>query len=675
MEIALRSHDAAGRADMAAFLAGTGLVVLPEGEDERAAAVVLDGDARVSQLADTVVWLRQQHERRPIVVAGVAADSVGHVLMAGADDAVLAGATAEETRARIEHRVRLGVTGASDSHRLFQAVFEATPESIAILSLRSHRFVDVNDRMLADTGFDRADLVGQHPGECGLWSSVEPKAAATIRLLLSGNVRDQEVEIRTRSGVRRTVLASTERVSVGGEPCMLFLFRDITDRKRDEMELRRSLSLLDVQLNASLDGFLRTDPGGGIVDFNDRLPDLFGLEPREDGSLPPGAEYGWGRVAPGEDFASLWERLQDHPDEIYRDELTLNNGKAVELYSAPIVTTAGEEFGRAWYYRDITERRRAEDERDRYFTQSIDLLAVFDDEGVIERANPAWHALLGYSEEELIGRPVFLFVHPDDRDETIAAARGTLEGQPITGLRVRMHCRDGSERWIAWNVTPVSESGYTYSIGRDVTDLVSAEEEQERLLKELEANNQALEEQARQLNQMRLKAEYAATHDALTGSLERRAWRRISARMQPTAVALFDIDDFKSINDTYGHPVGDQVLREVAWRMHAGMSVEAIIGRLGGEEFGALFRGPIDVAEAYCEHMVRSLSNLPIRLSDGTARNVTISCGLAPWNPGRVSREDSLDRTYADADAALYQAKHAGRNRLVVHGRTSQAAA
>ena len=125
---------------------------------------------------------------------------------------------------------------------------------------------------------------------------------------------------------------------------------------------------------------------------------------------------------------------------------------------------------------DITERKRseaarlaAEQERDRFFDRSIDLLAIGNFEGYFERINPAFERLLGFSETEFISRPFIDFVHPDDRASTLAAAQGLADGQSVVDFENRCRCNDGSYVWVSWNATPYQQSNCWYGVGRDIS--------------------------------------------------------------------------------------------------------------------------------------------------------------------------------------------------------------
>lgn len=128
----------------------------------------------------------------------------------------------------------------------------------------------------------------------------------------------------------------------------------------------------------------------------------------------------------------------------------------------------------------------------------------------------------------------------------------------------------------------------------------------------------------------------------------------------PTSMALMDIDHFKKLNDTYGHEIGDVVLKAVAKKLSLLVGEKQhLIARIGGEEFGILFSGiDIEAAFEYCDHIRSEISKVRIVVDDEDI-SVTISMGLAT-----ISGSETFDNYLNAADQYLYLAKHSGRNRV-----------
>jgi PAS domain S-box-containing protein len=124
---------------------------------------------------------------------------------------------------------------------------------------------------------------------------------------------------------------------------------------------------------------------------------------------------------------------------------------------------------------------------DRFFDVSIDMLCFLDFNGYFKRLNPAWERTLGYTRAELMSRPFIEFVHPDDRERTLRQNAEVRAGGRALLFENRYLCKDGSYRWFRWNAAPDSGDKVIYSVARDVTEEKRAEEERERLVRELQS--------------------------------------------------------------------------------------------------------------------------------------------------------------------------------------------
>jgi diguanylate cyclase (GGDEF)-like protein len=167
------------------------------------------------------------------------------------------------------------------------------------------------------------------------------------------------------------------------------------------------------------------------------------------------------------------------------------------------------------------------------------------------------------------------------------------------------------------------------------------------------------------LLKVQVELERRATHDALTGARNRaslleileRELRRSLRTKAPTGVVIFDVDHFKKVNDTYGHPVGDEVLVEVASRCASAVRDYDVFGRYGGEEFLLLIPGgSLPDAAIVGGRLLDAIARRPFKTSAGEL-HVTASAGAASTGQGYVD----LDALIAAADTALYEAKRTGR--------------
>ncbi len=185
---------------------------------------------------------------------------------------------------------------------------------------------------------------------------------------------------------------------------------------------------------------------------------------------------------------------------------------------------------------------------------------------------------------------------------------------------------------------------------RETRRLIARSDRAER---EMNTLNQQLQTLSQQL-------EYRATHDALTGMLNRGAvidQAGQALRQRGGAMIVLDIDHFKRINDEFGHPAGDRVIQAIARCLQELVQAPAIVGRVGGEEFTVLLP---TLARDEALAMTERLRLRIAREKTGTAP-VTASFGLSLNLPGT-----DFELAYGLADAALYRAKRAGRNQVVL---------
>ncbi|MBI5347967.1 MAG: PAS domain S-box protein, partial [Chloroflexi bacterium] len=118
----------------------------------------------------------------------------------------------------------------------------------------------------------------------------------------------------------------------------------------------------------------------------------------------------------------------------------------------------------------VEERTHAEQERDRLFNYSIDLLCIAGFDGYFKQLNPAWGRTLGWTNDELMSKPYMEFVHPDDRQATTQAAGSLVDGNLVYSFENRYRCRDGKYKWLSWNSYPLADEDLIFAVAHDVTN-------------------------------------------------------------------------------------------------------------------------------------------------------------------------------------------------------------
>lgn len=296
--------------------------------------------------------------------------------------------------------------------------------------------------------------------------------------------------------------------------------------------------------------------------------------------------------------------------------------------------------------RDMSARRDSErtavELRD-LFEQAFDRapigMAIVENDGVIRRANASLATMLGSTIQDLVGEDLIRIAHHEDRRAAAEQALAILDGTDRPAIEVRFVRTDGDLAWARVTATVVrSDDGSPQHAIVQVEDVT----EQEKLRQELRR---------------------AATHDPLTGLLNRAGLDAAYADGGITASVflLVDLDGFKPVNDTYGHAVGDHLLRRIAARLVETLRDDAAVARIGGDEFVAHIDGVADPAQAAAiGERIRSALASPFAV-EGHEITIGGSVGVAHLC-GPVDLEGAL----VASDRAAYRAKHAGGNRVVV---------
>ena len=270
--------------------------------------------------------------------------------------------------------------------------------------------------------------------------------------------------------------------------------------------------------------------------------------------------------------------------------------------------------------------------------------------GHLEMVNPAYCKFYGYKQEELLGQHFTIVVPHENR-----ARLSALHDNFIRGI-------ENQELHQEWDV--INKNGERRTIISKAA-LVEAEDGEPRKVTFIIdiTQRKQLEERLKQANE---RLDHIAHHDELTGLLNRRAGlQRLDEEIKRCerydslfSVAIYDLDNFKSINDTYGHATGDSVLKQTTALVSDALRDTDIHVRLGGEEFLVMMLG-VNAEEAY-QGMERVRETIAQTAFTEHQLTVTLSAGIA------ACEESSGKRLLERADKAMYQAKQTGRNRVVI---------
>lgn len=262
-----------------------------------------------------------------------------------------------------------------------------------------------------------------------------------------------------------------------------------------------------------------------------------------------------------------------------------------------------------------------------------------DLQGTVTRINDAMCNLSGYRRQDVIGRSSSLFQHHDTEPKDFADMwRSLADGQSWTG-EFHNKRRDGVSFWLNSHISPRLDSkgkkvGYI-SVSSDISD--------------------------------RKTLETISEKDALTGLYNRSKinevldseYKRSERYLTPFSILIIDVDHFKSVNDTFGHLVGDSVLREISNLLRYNVRQTDCVGRWGGEEFVVICpQTELDGGVAVAEKLRKSIEQFNFE----DVKKVTVSIGVSAFEKGY-----DIQQILEIADKNLYRAKAAGRNRVVSH--------
>lgn len=433
---------------------------------------------------------------------------------------------------------------------------------------------------------------------------------------------------------------------------IVLVVRDISKRKRAEhalLDSERALRAVSDSLPALI---ARIDRDGRYTFVNAHHRTVFGAEPE----TFIGKSV---REAIGEE---LYAQFVPHLSRVLAGDAvqfeTVRKAQGVPLYfhvnCVPDRDASDEVIGFHVMVLDVSARKWAElqqaesESRLRTITDNLPVLISFvDANGIVRFCNATYVNWFGKEMEQLVGRPLREALGEETYAAQLVQFRAALGGER-TEFDLDIAGPDGVRNARAIYVPQGQPDGRTagvYMLTLDMTSIKRVEQELHRL----------------------------ARFDSLTALANRRqfdehlpqAIAAARAAGHPLALMFIDVDHFKAINDTLGHAGGDEVLQEVAWRLHAGVREGDLVARLAGDEFVILLEAmasPVD-AEAVAADILAAIRE-PFELMSGS-RRVTTSIGIAFVRGGELAAADMMQL----ADHALYEAKAAGRDtaRLAVH--------
>ncbi|MFT5728251.1 MAG: diguanylate cyclase (GGDEF)-like protein/PAS domain S-box-containing protein [Desulforhopalus sp.] len=421
-------------------------------------------------------------------------------------------------------------------------------------------------------------------------------------------------------------------------------------------ELCEHAAILKAQYHHNPGGILMVTPKMEMLSFNEEFHKMWGIPVHLQQSRDDEASLKcvMAKVTDPAHFISKIESLYANSTDVSTDEIELKDGRVFYRHTYPI-HNQDNYLGRVWYFLDITPLKRAQlqIEKQQIFQKTIlenvqDGIISCNSEGKIDLMNYAARQFYGFTTTNPIGLDIEkLLQHKTDRITPLSGTknplRRALNGDTIENEEIVVTALDGSVHSLRVNGHYMIHD-ITNNIGavvslHDITDL----------------------------NQAKEQLQFMAYHDPLTTLPNRRLFhdlllqnlRQADRNIQKVGVLFLDMDNFKSINDLYGHNAGDELLKEVANTLQTCLRESDLICRWGGDEFViALLENYgsddiVKVAEKICNTVLQCIKQ------ENSLFNVSVTIGVA------ISPEHGKDpdRLIRNADVAMYHAKKLGKNR------------
>ncbi|HEX8616681.1 MAG TPA: PAS domain S-box protein [Thermoanaerobaculia bacterium] len=521
-----------------------------------------------------------------------------------------------------------------ESEHRYRRLFEMNPLPMWVYDLESLAFTAVNDVAVRHYGYSRDQFLRMTIAD------IRPpeEIPALFDALQQLETRRDPARFRHRKsdgGVIDVEVTSFEFVS-GTRRQRLVIAQDITERLRGEEELRRSEERYRELFENANDLVYTHDLEGRITSMNIAGERASGYT--RDELLGTKIE----RVLAPEHLERATDAMKkklrgDATATFYEIDLRAKDGRTIPLeLSTRLIYRDGKPIGVQGIARDVTERKANEARYQLLFERNLAGVYRTRTDGRVLDCNEACARILGYAsrDELLTGSAHDFYFDAADRQRVVHMLR---EQKQVSNLEQRMRRRDGTTLWVIENVS-LLEGDILEGTLIDITDRKRAQEQME----------------------------YQAYHDALTGLPNRLLFRdRITVALahakrnaRTSAVMFLDLDQFKLVNDTLGHTVGDRLLQVIGSRLVACVRAEDTVARMGGDEFTILLsdmndrRGAAAVAQKVLE-AIRQAVHI-----DAHELYVTTSIGIAIFPDDGEDAEAVLK----NADRAMYRAKELGRD-------------
>ncbi len=398
------------------------------------------------------------------------------------------------------------VEAAQENQISFQQSLLDTMPSPVFYKDEACRYLGCNKAFEAFVGYSREELIGKTPHELWPEELADRYRRQDLALLEHPGLQVYETKVRYADGSLRDVIfnKSTFNGRDGAVAGLIGVILDITERKTAEDAVVFQNILLSAQQEASIDGLLVVGENDRILSSNSRFVEVWGIPAHllEQGEDEPVLRCATSKTADPQQFLAKVRYLNEHPQESSRDEISLADGRTLDRYTVPLLAADGRYCGRLWSFRDITERKVAEDATRSAYQRLQDIVEFLPDPTFVvdkERRVTAWNRaieqLTGVEKRDILGKGDYVYALPFygdnrpllidllDREQERLRLNYTevkQEGQTLFTEVFVPSFRNGESRYFWATATPLfdqegNQTGAIESI-RDITDWKTAEE-------------------------------------------------------------------------------------------------------------------------------------------------------------------------------------------------------
>ncbi|HEY9873772.1 MAG TPA: PAS domain S-box protein [Candidatus Obscuribacterales bacterium] len=382
------------------------------------------------------------------------------------------------------------------SERRLSVQIQQTPLAVIEWNI-NFEVTDWNNSAEAIFGYTKQEALGRHASELIIPENLRGNINKIWQKLITNKGCNRSTnENLTKDGKTiicewyNTPLVDNEGNLIG----VTSLAQDITVRVQAEEALRENQQRLTQILETAPNGITIVNRDGKISSANAAAEKILGLR-RSQITERIYNDAAWkittvdGQPFPEDELPFTQVMRTSQPVYGIEQAIEREDGNRVilSINAAPLRNSSAEVLGMVASISDITDRKRLEAERDRFFTLSSELMCIAGLDGYFKRLNPAFEKTLGYTSEELLSIPFMELIHPEDQNSSLAEVEKLSKGELTVYFENRYRCKDGSYRWLAWTSFPVLEEGLLYAIARDITTSKQMEETLHRREQEFKA--------------------------------------------------------------------------------------------------------------------------------------------------------------------------------------------